>query len=116
MSTATQKRIAASSLRWYADEIEPALDDIPGLSHQAWDCPAGDDFDSETLSKQTSLGSAAGTLRTVAGLLEAAADAQEAEEAAAAAAAAAANGDAGDAGTSEVDAGAGSRYVPSSVW
>lgn len=89
MSTPAQKRASADSLRWYADMIEPALDAVPGLSHDAWDCPAADSFNSETATKRSSLEAAAGSLRTVAWLLDQAADAQEAEAAAAAAAAAA---------------------------
>lgn len=82
MSTPAQKRASADDLRTYADAIEPALDDIPGLSHQAWDCPAGDSFDTETSSEQTSLQTASGTLRTVAWLLDQVAATQEAEAAA----------------------------------
>ena len=115
MSTPTQKRLSAASLRWYADVIEPALDDIPGLSHDAWDCPAGDSFDAETSSKQTNLGSAAGTLRTVAWLLDQAADTQEAAAAAAAADAAAAASDPAS-GDGDTSSSAGSETIPSDVW
>lgn len=89
MSSPAQKRASATSLRTYADTIEQSLNDIPGLSHQAWDCPARDSFDAETSLKQTSLETAAGTLRSVAALLDQAAATQEAAEAAAAEAAAA---------------------------
>ena len=113
MTTPSQKRASAADLRWYADVIEPALDDVAGLSSQAWDCPAGDSFDAETSLKKGNLESAAGTLRTVAYLLDVAATAQEAEEAAAAASAAAAGS---ETGTEPESGGVTPPPVPSNVW
>lgn len=88
MSTAVEKEIAASQLRWYAGEIESAFDGLPGLSARAWDCPAADAFVEEASVEAGHLASVASTLREVATSLESAAAAQRAAEAAAAAAAA----------------------------
>ena len=84
MSTAVEKEIAASQLRWYAGEIESAFDGLSALSAQAWDCPAADAFVEEASAEAGHLGSVAATLREVASSLESAAAAQRAAEAAAA--------------------------------
>ena len=90
MSTAYEKEMAASTLRVYADRTETALDSIPALSADAWDCPAADAFVEGVVAEQGSLAAAAGTMRSIANALDAAAAAQRAAEAAAAAAAEAA--------------------------
>ncbi len=88
MSTAYEKELAAASLRVYAGRVERALDAIPALSAEAWDCPAADAFVDGAIAEQAKLAGAAGTMRAVADALDAAAAAQRAEEAAAAQAAA----------------------------
>ena len=90
MSTAYEKELAAASLRVYAGRVESALDGIPALSADAWDCPAADAFVEGVRLEQGNLAAAAGTLRAVADSLDAAAATQRAAEAAAAAAAEAA--------------------------
>lgn len=84
MSTASEKELAAAALRVYAGQVESALDAIPALSAEAWDCPAADAFVDSAIAEQGKLAGAAGTMRAVADALDAAAAAQRAEEAAAA--------------------------------
>ncbi len=87
MSTATEKELAAASLRVYASRVEAALDGIPGVSAEAWDCPAADAFVAGVAAEQANLDATADTMRAVADSLDAAAAAQRAAEAAAQAAA-----------------------------
>lgn len=89
MSTAYEKEAAADSLRNYASQIETAFDGLPGLSYQAWDCPAADAFVEEASAEAARLGETADMLRSVAASLDGAAAAQREAEAAVAAAAAA---------------------------
>lgn len=84
MSTALDKEIAASRLRWYAGQVEPAFDALPALSASAWDCPAADAFLEEASAAAGRLAGMAATLRQAAVSLELAAAAQRAAEAAAA--------------------------------
>lgn len=93
MSTAAEKELTAASLRVYADWVETALDAIPGLSADAWDCPAADAFVEGVRGEQATLRAAATTMRSVADSLDAAAAAQRAAAAEAAAATAATAGD-----------------------
>ena len=88
MSSASEKELAAASLRVYAGWVETALDAIPALSADAWDCPAADALAEGVAVEQANLVAAAGTMRGVADSLDAAAAAQRAAEAAAAEAAA----------------------------
>ncbi len=99
MSTASEKELAAASLRVYAEWVESALDSIPALSASAWDCPAADAFVAGVVDQQAGLDAAASTMRSIATALEATAEAQRAAELAAAEAAAAAASAVGDLGS-----------------
>ncbi len=82
MSTAYEKELAAGSLRYYAGLVEDALDSLPALSAEAWDCPAADAFVDGARAEDASLTGAAATMRSVATALDNAAAAQRAAEAA----------------------------------
>jgi uncharacterized protein YPO0396 len=84
VSSAYEKEEGARILRLHAALIERALDALPALSAEAWDCPSADAFVAGLARSDAALQDASVTMRSVAAALDASAAAQRTAEAAAA--------------------------------